>query len=112
MPWAGPWILSSSSLFPPRFYALGLEKSELKEIYQRGEATEKIYKKIFNMLSIQTERIEREVPQVVSAGKHFPIDGMERLVLIYKNEFITGKLFIMLSHEMEEKKMDNITRTD
>lgn len=195
-----------------RLYALGLEKSELKEIYQRGEATEKIYKKIFNMLSIQTERIERGVPQVVSAKEHFPIDGMERLVLIFsrlafwrdhtfkpeelylyyrtlnnligkvvenltelsnsaqneifddksalekilalyqklhintqrrmegilkknsallnqlnenmaevslyavqsqtlvdlhKNEFITGKLFIMLSHEMEEKKMDN-----
>lgn len=65
-----------------RIYALGIEKGELKEIFQRGEATEKIYKKIFNMLSIQTERIERGHVQVVSANEHFPIDGMERLVLL------------------------------
>ncbi|MGR8979131.1 MAG: cation:proton antiporter domain-containing protein [Gammaproteobacteria bacterium] len=65
-----------------RIYALGIEKGELKEIFQRGEATEKIYKKIFNMLSIQTERIERGHVQVASANEHFPIDGMERLVLL------------------------------
>ncbi|MGR8941366.1 MAG: cation:proton antiporter [Gammaproteobacteria bacterium] len=66
-----------------RIYVLGIEKAELKEIFQRGEATEKIYKKIFNMLSIQTERVERGQLQVVSANEHFPIDGMERLVLLF-----------------------------
>ena len=65
-----------------RIYALGIEKGELKEIFQRGEANEKIYKKIFNMLSIQTERIERGHSQVSSANEHFPIDGIERLVLL------------------------------
>jgi CPA1 family monovalent cation:H+ antiporter len=55
---------------------LGIEKAALKEIFQRGEASEKIYKKIFNMLSIQTERVERGQLQVVSASEHFPIDGM------------------------------------
>ncbi|MGZ8192206.1 MAG: cation:proton antiporter [Methylobacter sp.] len=65
-----------------RIYALGIEKGELKEIFQRGEANEKIYKKIFNMLSIQTERIERGHMQVASPNEHFPIDGMERLVLL------------------------------
>ncbi len=65
-----------------RIYVLGIEKGELKEIFQRGEASEKIYKKIFNMLSIQTERIERGRAQVASANEHFPIDGMERLVLL------------------------------
>ena len=65
-----------------RIYALGIEKGELKEIFQRGEANEKIYKKIFNMLSIQTERIERGHSQVASANEHFPIDGIERLVLL------------------------------
>lgn len=65
-----------------RIYALGIEKGELKEIFQRGEASEKIYKKIFNMLSIQTERIERGQTQVSSPNEHFPIDGMERLVLL------------------------------
>jgi CPA1 family monovalent cation:H+ antiporter len=66
-----------------RIYALGLEKGELKEIFQRGEINEKTYKKIFNMLSIQTERIERGQRQVHSAGEHFPIDGMERFVLLF-----------------------------
>lgn len=64
-----------------RIYALSIEKGELKEIFQRGEANEKIYKKIFNMLSIQTERIERGHSQVSSANEHFTIDGIERLVL-------------------------------
>jgi CPA1 family monovalent cation:H+ antiporter len=66
-----------------RIYVLGIEKAALKEIFQRGEASEKIYKKIFNMLSIQTERVERGQLQVVSASEHFPIDGMERLVLLF-----------------------------
>jgi CPA1 family monovalent cation:H+ antiporter len=66
-----------------RIYALGLEKDELKEIFQRGEITEKIYKKIFNMLTIQTERIERGQAQVNSASEHFPIDDMERMVLLF-----------------------------
>jgi CPA1 family monovalent cation:H+ antiporter len=66
-----------------RIYVLGIEKAALKEIFQRGEASEKIYKKIFNMLSIQTERVERGQLQVVSASEHFPIDGMERLVLFF-----------------------------
>ncbi|NOT13342.1 MAG: sodium:proton antiporter [Methylococcaceae bacterium] len=65
-----------------RMYALGIEKGELKEIFQRGEITEKIYKKILNMLSIQTERIERGNVQVHSAEEHFPIDGLERFVLL------------------------------
>ncbi|MGR9072001.1 MAG: cation:proton antiporter [Gammaproteobacteria bacterium] len=66
-----------------RIYALGVEKGELKEIFQRGEISEKTYKKIFNMLSIQTERIERGKPQIKSIDEHFPIDGMERLVLFF-----------------------------
>lgn len=65
-----------------RMYALGIEKGELKDIFQRGEINEKIYKKILNMLSIQTERIERGNVQVNSAEEHFPIDGLERFVLM------------------------------
>ena len=34
------------------------------------------------MLSIQTERIERGHSQVTSVNEHFPIDGIERLVLL------------------------------
>lgn len=66
-----------------RIYALGLEKGKLKEIFQRGEINEKTYKKIFNMLSIQSDRIERGHAQVTSAGEHFPIDMMERFVLLF-----------------------------
>jgi CPA1 family monovalent cation:H+ antiporter len=63
-----------------RIYALGIEKGELKDIFQRGEINEKIYKKILNMLSIETERIERGQAQVASADERFPLDGLERFV--------------------------------
>ncbi|MFA5984932.1 MAG: hypothetical protein WC782_13025 [Methylococcaceae bacterium] len=65
-----------------RIYALGIEKDALKDIYQRGEINEKMYKKILNMLSIQTERVERGHRQVKSADEHFPIDTVERFVLL------------------------------
>lgn len=65
-----------------RIYALGIEKDTLKDIFQRGEINEKMYKKILNMLSIQTERVERGHPQVKSVNEHFPIDAMERFVLL------------------------------
>jgi CPA1 family monovalent cation:H+ antiporter len=65
-----------------RTYALGIEKEELKDIFQRGEIEEKTYKKITNMLSIQTERIKRGQDQVSSVDEHFPIDSLERFVLL------------------------------
>ncbi|OAI19520.1 sodium:proton exchanger [Methylomonas koyamae] len=66
-----------------RTYVLGIEKEELKEIFQRGEIQEKTYKKISNMLSIQTERIKRGQAQVTSANEHFPIDSLERFALFF-----------------------------
>ncbi len=65
-----------------RIYALGVEKGALKDIYQRGEIHEKIYKKVLNMLSIQTERVEGGHKQVKSVNEHFPIDILERFVLL------------------------------
>lgn len=65
-----------------RTYALGIQKEELKDIFQRGEIEEKTYKKITNMLSIQTERIKRGQQQVTSVNEHFPIDSLERFVLL------------------------------
>ncbi|MDI1231692.1 MAG: sodium:proton antiporter [Methylobacter sp.] len=65
-----------------RIYALGVEKGALKEVYQRGEINEKVYKKILNMLSIQTDRVGRGHKQVKSVNEHFPIDTLERFVLL------------------------------
>jgi len=65
-----------------RIYALGVEKGALKEVYQRGEINEKMYKKILNMLSIQTDRVGRGHKQVKSVNEHFPIDTLERFVLL------------------------------
>ncbi|MBS3964880.1 MAG: sodium:proton antiporter [Methylomonas sp.] len=64
-----------------RTYALGVEKEHLKEIFLHGEIEEKTYKKITNMLSIQTERIKRGHEQVKSVDEHFPIDSLEQFVL-------------------------------
>ncbi|MBS3963106.1 MAG: sodium:proton antiporter [Methylomonas sp.] len=65
-----------------RTYALGIQKEELKDIFLRGEIEEKTYKKITNMLSIQTERIKRGQQQIASVNEHFPIDSLERFVLL------------------------------
>lgn len=65
-----------------RTYALGIEREELKDIFLRGEIEEKTYKKIANMLSIQTERIKRGQQQVASVNEHFPIDSLEKFVLL------------------------------
>ncbi|MGY6276451.1 cation:proton antiporter [Methylomonas sp. MgM2] len=65
-----------------RTYALGIEREELKDIFLRGEIEEKTYKKIANMLSIQTERIKRGQQQVASVDEHFPIDSLEKFVLL------------------------------
>ncbi|MGR9088448.1 MAG: cation:proton antiporter [Gammaproteobacteria bacterium] len=88
-----------------RIYVLGLEKDELKEIFQRGEINEKIYKKIFNMLSIQTERIERGQPQVLSPKEHFPIDDMERLVLLF------SRLAFWRNHAFKPEELYHYYRT-
>ena len=64
-----------------RTFALGIEREELKDIFLRGEIEEKTYKKITNMLSIQTERIKRGQQQVSSVNEHFPIDSLEKFVL-------------------------------
>lgn len=101
-----------------RIYVLGIEKGELKEIFQRGEVSEKIYKKIFNMLSIQAERIERGHLQVVSANEHFPIDGMERLVLVFSrlafwrdHSFKPEELYLYYRtlSNLIDKVIDNLT---
>ena len=63
-----------------RIFVLGMEKGELKEIYQRGEINEKIYKKILNMLDIQMERVEKGRSQLTALDERFPVDGFERFI--------------------------------
>lgn len=77
-----------------RIYALGVQKDKLKTLFQRGEITEKIYKKVFNMLSIQTERIEKGKPQVESVQESFPTDGFEQLIAFFRRLFFSRSYFI------------------
>ncbi len=63
-----------------RVFVLGLEKAELKEIYQRGEINEKVYKKILNLLDIQMERVERGRSQLNTLQEKFPVDSIERFI--------------------------------
>ncbi|MDT8407196.1 MAG: sodium:proton antiporter [Methylococcales bacterium] len=69
-------------------YVLGLERAELKEIYQRGEINEKIYKKILNLLDIQIERAERGHQQVNAIDEKFPLDVFESLINRLKQIFL------------------------
>ena len=54
-----------------RLFALGLEKNALKEIFRRGEINEAGFKKILDMLEIQTTRVEAEKRQLTSLNEHF-----------------------------------------
>ncbi|AEG00246.1 cation:proton antiporter [Methylomonas methanica] len=82
-----------------RTYALGIQKEELKDIFQRGEIEEKTYKKITNMLSIQTERIKRGQQQVQSVNEHFPIDSLERFVLL------VSRLIFWRDHSFKDQEL-------
>ncbi len=77
-----------------RIYALGVEKDKLKDLFQRGETTEKIYKKILNMLSIQTDRIESGKPQLIAEHESFPTDGFEQLIAFFRRLFFARSYFI------------------
>ena len=54
-----------------RLYALGVEKTELKEIFRRGEIKEASYKKILDLLEIQRTRVEQRKSQLTSIHEHF-----------------------------------------
>ncbi len=88
-----------------RIYALGVERDALKEIFQRGEINEKMYKKILNMLCIQTERVERGQKQVESVNEHFPIDSLERFVLL------VSRLFFWRDHAFKPEDLYLYYRT-
>lgn len=63
-----------------RIFVLGMEKSELKEIYHRGEINEKVYKKILNLLDIQMARVEKGYSQLNALDEKFPLDSIERVI--------------------------------
>ncbi|RLA23962.1 MAG: sodium:proton antiporter [Gammaproteobacteria bacterium] len=54
-----------------RIYTLALQKSELKEIFRRGEINENIYKKNILILETQTERVEQDHKQIESLNAYF-----------------------------------------
>jgi len=54
-----------------RIYTLALQKSELKEIFRRGEINENIYKKNLLILETQTERVEQDRQHLDSLNTYF-----------------------------------------
>ncbi len=72
-----------------RVFVLGSEKAKLKEIYQRGDISEKVYKKILHLLDIQMKRVEKGHSQLQSINEKFPVDITERFI-----NFIRRILFL------------------
>lgn len=72
-----------------RTYLLGLEMGKLKEMFYRDDIPEKIYKKIFNMLSIQADRVATGKQQVESVSEKFPTDGFEQFISFFRKVFFT-----------------------
>ncbi|MGR9073693.1 MAG: cation:proton antiporter, partial [Gammaproteobacteria bacterium] len=47
-----------------RIYTLGLQKSELKKMFRRGEITESVYIRNLDILEIQAEKVEKDKPRI------------------------------------------------
>jgi CPA1 family monovalent cation:H+ antiporter len=54
-----------------RLYTLGIQKRELKRMFQHDEINESIYKKNLVILETQTERVEQDQPQLTSLNAYF-----------------------------------------
>lgn len=52
-------------------YTLAVQKSELKELFRRGEINESIYKRNLSILETQIERVEQDKPQIGSLNTYF-----------------------------------------
>ncbi|MGR9000423.1 MAG: cation:proton antiporter [Gammaproteobacteria bacterium] len=53
-----------------RIYTLGLQKSELKKMFRRGEITESVYLRNLDILEIQTEKVEKDKPKIKSINAY------------------------------------------
>ena len=53
-----------------RIYTLGLQKQELKKMFQRHEITERIYTRNLDILEIQAETVEKDKPKIKSINKY------------------------------------------
>ncbi len=54
-----------------RIYTLGIQKRELKRMFQHDEISESIYKKNLTILETQTERVEQDQPKLKSLNAYF-----------------------------------------
>ncbi|MDO9139231.1 MAG: cation:proton antiporter [Methylobacter sp.] len=100
-------------------FALSLEKTELKEIFRRGEINEAGYKKILNTLELQVARVKQEKQQQFAPEEYFieplhirlanmlrkafslppkPVDP-EEVYLYYRAQY---KLISKVIHELTE----------
>ncbi len=68
-------------------FALNLEKTELKEIFRRGEINETGYKKILNTLETQTARVIQEKEQQFAPKEYFIEPLYIRLINIARKAF-------------------------
>ncbi|NOQ35495.1 MAG: sodium:proton antiporter, partial [Methylococcaceae bacterium] len=53
-----------------RIYTLGIQKRELKRMFQHDEINESIYKKNLTILETQTERVEQDQPKLKSLNAY------------------------------------------
>ncbi len=95
-----------------KIYTLGIQKRELKRMFQYDEINENIYKKNLIILETQTERIEQDQPEIKSLNTYFiPWRSYffnwlgkkqpEELYLYYQTQY---RLISKVLHEMSELK--------
>ncbi len=69
-----------------RIYTLGLQKSELKKMFRRGEITESVYLRNLDILEIQTEKVEKDKPKITSINAYL-VTWVEVLKKLYHRLF-------------------------
>lgn len=108
-----------------RLYTLGIQKKELKKLFQHDEISESIYKKNLSILETQTERVEQDNKKLKSLNQYFTNwsgsfnncfrkmfflpahkDDPQELYLYYRTQF---HLISKVLDEMELMKKSHLT---
>lgn len=89
-----------------RLYTLGIQKHELKRMFQNDEVSENIYKKNLNILETQTERIEQDKPKLKSLNAYFINNIWRKILFLPEHKQKPQELY--LYYQTQYKLINNV----
>lgn len=102
-----------------RIYTLGIQKRELKRMFQHDEINESIYKKNLVILETQTERVEQDQPKITSLNAYltswwsYLINNIGRRILFLPvNQQVPQELYLYYrtQYKLINKVLDEMSR--